>query len=707
MTFPTLSSTNCIQFDQPPLLGFFVSSSHSFVCGQNNQNEQSLVTICACSLAFSLLPVFVLRAFLWIFYFRYKGYVYENPKKPSLATKFWFVCSKILQRLAPPRLETCDSLLPRQSVPYLKDTVNKYLKSMQPILEEDEYIELKNLAREFEDNEGRKLNLYATLYSYITRNYITPFWEKYLYLYSRSPLLINSNVGHVDTHKILPTTQTFRAAELCYVAALNMTAIENQTQKPIGHGLVFNGHYKKLYCTTRVPKVGCDELVVKRYSRHVAVLANKRFYKVDLFDKNNRLYSVEELEEIFIELLLRKHEAEPTDVEQKLASLTQDHRDQWAVNRNKFFIDHPVNRHFLEQIEDAIVFVVLDENSYNYESNEELTRFQHEMLKGDGKNRWTDKSMSFIVGKDGHYGGNSEHSLGDGAEFDTVMENFVRVSNSFINRPTNPINIDELKDYQPKSGVKLAERLEFEVFNSEMESEIERCYLEQLERNNDLDSASMHFKQFGKDSIKKANCSPDAFIQMAIQLTSYREQKKFVSTYESASSRFFDFSRTETLRTVCDESCDFVKSMVDNSATKEERAKLLHKACSNHQQTNRKITVGEGFDRHLFVLYVLSKGLEMKSTFLETFANTKWLLSTSQPPNMTNQLDENNETEQWMGGGFGAVSHEGYGICYRCVGNDSIVFHITSYHSAPNTNSARFRQQLEDTLGDMINLFSV
>lgn len=147
--------------------------------------------------------------------------------------------------------------------------------------------------------------------------------------------------------------------------------------------------------------------------------------------------------------------------------------------------------------------------------------------------------------------------------------------------------------------------------------------------------------------------------------------------------------------------------MVDNSTTKEERAKLLHKACSNHQQTNRKITVGEGFDRHLFVLYVLSKGLEMKSTFLETFANTKWLLSTSQPPNMTNQLDENNETEQWMGGGFGAVSHEGYGICYRCVGNDSIVFHITSYHSAPNTNSARFRQQLEDTLGDMINLFSV
>lgn len=40
--------------------------------------------------------------------------------------------------------------------------------------------------------------------------------------------------------------------------------------------------------------------------------------------------------------------------------------------------------------------------------------------------------MSFVVGKDGRFGGNSEHSIADGAEFDTVLENFVRISNTFI-----------------------------------------------------------------------------------------------------------------------------------------------------------------------------------------------------------------------------------------------------------------------------------
>lgn len=79
-----------------------------------------------------------------------------------------------------------------------------------------------------------------------------------------------------------------------------------------------------MYSTTRIPKVGCDEWAINRYSRHVTVYLKGCFYKVDLFDKKtNRLYSVEELQEIFIELLLRENERQPSDVEQKLAALTQ------------------------------------------------------------------------------------------------------------------------------------------------------------------------------------------------------------------------------------------------------------------------------------------------------------------------------------------------------------------------------------------------
>jgi hypothetical protein len=92
-----------------------------------------------------------------------------------------------------------------------------------------------------------------------------------------------------------------------------------------------------------------------------------------------------------------------------------------------------------------------------------------------------------------------------------------------------------------------------------MGSEIERCYVEQVERSNDLDAQSIMFTDFGKEKIKKANCSPDAFFQMALQLTNYKvsisklykamnnhfvkDQSKFVLTYEAASGRFYDYSR--------------------------------------------------------------------------------------------------------------------------------------------------------------------
>jgi carnitine O-palmitoyltransferase 1 len=100
-------------------------------------------------------------------------------------------------------------------------------------------LELKQLCDGFQKNEGVKLNRYATVYSWYAKNYVTDFWQKYLYLYGRDPLLINSNIGHIDT--IEPptnTSQVSRAADLCYIAAINMCAIADQGEKPVAGGLV-------------------------------------------------------------------------------------------------------------------------------------------------------------------------------------------------------------------------------------------------------------------------------------------------------------------------------------------------------------------------------------------------------------------------------------------------------------------------------------
>ena len=57
--------------------------------------------------------------------------------------------------------------------------------------------------------------------------------------------------------------------------------------------------------------------------------------------------------------------------------------------------------------------------------------------------------------------------------------------------------------------------------------------------------------------------SPDAYIQMALQLAWYRTHGTFTATYETALTRLFEHGRTETIRALTAESRQFVLSMCD------------------------------------------------------------------------------------------------------------------------------------------------
>lgn len=61
--------------------------------------------------------------------------------------------------------------------------------------------------------------------------------------------------------------------------------------------------------------------------------------------------------------------------------------------------------------------------------------------------------------------------------------------------------------------------------------------------------------------MKKSRLSPDAYIQMALQLAYYRDAKKFSLTYEASMTRLFKEGRTETVRPCTIESAEWVKSM--------------------------------------------------------------------------------------------------------------------------------------------------
>jgi len=259
-------------------------------------------------------------------------------------------------------------------------------------------------------------------------------------------------------------------------------------------------------------------------------------------------------------------------------------------------------------------------------------------------------------------------------------------------------------DFIPPSPI----RLKFEIPRPCIE-QIEDSYQVALSLLNDVDLRLLVHSAFGKGLIKKCRISPDAFIQMALQLAYYRDAGRFRLTYEASMTRLFREGRTETVRPCTIESSAWVKAMHNDSISSTDRIQLLRAACQQHQIGYQDAMCGKGIDRHLFCLYVVSKYLKVDSPFLKEVLSEPWRLSTSQTPHgQTSKLDLNKHPDCISaGGGFGPVADDGYGVSYIIAGEDLIFFHISSKKSSGDTDSNRFAQQISKALDDMRQLFGL
>merc|ERR1712157_591112 len=115
------------------------------------------------------------------------------------------------------------------------------------------------------------------------------------------------------------------------------------------------------------------------------------------------------------------------------------------------------------------------------------------------------------------------------------------------------------------------------------------------------------YQGYGKGLMKKFKCSPDAYVQMIIQLAYYKFYGKSRPTYESAATRKFQEGRTETCRTVSDDSVAFCSAMQNPAISLDECRGLFRKALDAHVKYISDAGDGKGVDRHLFGLKKMLK----------------------------------------------------------------------------------------------------
>jgi hypothetical protein len=332
------------------------------------------------------------------------------------------------------------------------------------------------------------------------------------------------------------------------------------------------------------------------------------------------------------------------------------------------------NKYSVMVIESAMFCVALEEGTPS--TPEELGRL---VWFGNGHNRWFDKSFTLVVSDDGQAGISAEHSSVDAMVmahlFDYVFSmEFGEQIDYTVARPviSPPKRLRVTADDLLKEEVVAASAAAGKTFAS-------------------LDICALDFKAFGKAFIRQCTLSPDAFVQMAIQLAYYRTTGSHTLTYETAHTRLFRQGRTDTVQSCTAASVAFVEAMCDPACTREDRFPLLRRAIDAHLTQTRDVMIGRGCWRHMFALSHVARDKGVKAAIFTDAAFTMpYRLVTAQTT-----------AQRIHGGGFAPHEQDGYGVSYL-VADSHLTFHVICYkNDKTGDRAARFCKNLESSLRDI------
>lgn len=377
--------------------------------------------------------------------------------------------------------------------------------------------------------------------------------------------------------------------------------------------------YSRLFGTARVPTDHGCQIEQDPDSKHIVVLCHGQFYWFDVLDDNSDLIMCEK--DLAVNLQTIIDDASQTPIQEAakgaLGVLSTENRKVWSGLRDALTKEEGSNNAECLGIVDSALFVLC----LDYTEPDSAAALCQNMLCGTNEvekgvqigtciNRWYDK-LQIIVCKNGSAGINFEHTGVDGHTVlrfasdlytDTILR-FARTINGQSPSLWKTTSPDPSKrDPQSFGDVNIHPyKLEWDMIPElNIAVRFAEARLADLIGQNEFEC--LDFNGFGKNFITSAGFSPDAFVQMAFQAAYYGLYGRIDCTYEPAMTKIFLHGRTEAIRSVTDESIEFIQTFwADNPP--EEKVEALRRACQKHTQNTRESAKAEGCDRHLYALF--------------------------------------------------------------------------------------------------------
>jgi len=467
----------------------------------------------------------------------------------------------------------------------LDDAAKNFLNWVEPLLTKKQFDTTKNNLQNFINKDGLILEKRLAQWSKENNgNWLAPLWKN-MYLDIREPVVIDVNyfVKLRTKHLKIQYKSNDIAGVLIHKLMEIYEKISDESFEPdkIKDTPFCMAGYKEMFKATKIPKLNRDEYIVKPKTTqtHIVVLYKNHMFKVDLTTKDGEKYSSKMITNTLNTLLSSDIEANDTSI----GILTTAPRNTAAgVLENILTID--TNSKNFEVLKEALFIVCMDEDSQSFYD------FGKSLIASNENNRYFDKNAQLIFTQNGDFGFNLEHT---GADAGTWI--------NLINKAYEELDtIDQYLENESTETIQY-EQLDWELSDS-IKTHLNELRKEHIKKTEDIHFEIKHHTDFGAKKIKSLRYSPDAFLQLALQLAQYRTFGKLKSTYEAVANRSYLNGRTECTRPISMELLDFVQSFDTKKLSDEILREKMTVACKKQSSRIKDCLGSNGVERYFFAL---------------------------------------------------------------------------------------------------------
>lgn len=477
--------------------------------------------------------------------------------------------------------------LPRQPIPSLADTLDACVSRVSPMLNGLQRLKSKLVFELYGAAQAKQQERLLALARQHPVNWCAAGLTR-LWLSCRGGLPFTNNYALLLEDDPSADSLTERAARLTAAALQLYQSVRTQALPPdvVDDLPLEMGQYRRCFATHRTPHPYCDEVVTITGSQHIAVLVGGRLHYMAV-DPQRAAVSLAAIHQALDHIVGQAEAQADEGVTVAPGMFTALPRDDWARLRGEMMKD-PQNYQTLMMLEKALFVVCLDLDT----APGGLSGLSANLRDGNCHNRYYDKSMQIIVAENGRAGLCFERAAVDGS---VALGFAARLQRESLALPAVG---EEPPPAQPLIRIRAVDWSLSKTLGQRLQAAHKSIGRARDQR--DVEAWTM--PQLGLNTFKALNISPDAAVQLALQIASDEVTGQIPNIFEPVQIRHFAGGRMDFIMPVTAESLAAVRSLQADNANQFFVAAQIYRAAKAHQSQVLHTKSGRGLVSHLLAL---------------------------------------------------------------------------------------------------------